>query len=461
MKANRAPRATARAARNARDDGVSSVLGGILFFALVVLVLVTIQTDFAPKWEEDAEAAHMNALRSQVASIKSEADRQAANATSQPVGLPLSLERTSTSRFLTSSTLPASVSYEPGVAGIHLEADELLVFVQGGQSLAGASEEWTEVGGSSIVADVADVDHLRLRLQDVAAEDHGDSVSITVTDKDGDFAGRLTSYIEVQHPDRFINTRVERADLDVVYDQGVSFHQVSGVNFWWIDALADELHFADVLAAADGPVTLTMTENGMVGQFTATYVEGTSGQTTGTAGKLLPDWSYDQSGGGTLSVEARNARFPSQTYRLQAGAVVLEQGDGRVFVAPPLFSASADGTTTRLSLTLPSLTGSAASAGGAHAATVVLDGGLATSLSGTAPHLTVQLNTTDADLWADHFRDRLETAGLSESSGEFELDETATQVRLTVYGRTTAPASTTHDLLVELHLAPIDVRIET
>lgn len=456
MKANR----TARQHHRPHDDGVSSVLGGILFFALITLVLVTIQADFVPRWEEDKEADHMASLRAQLSSIKSEADRQAANATTQPVGLPVTLQKDSSNRFFSSATLPAAISFQPGVGNVHLEASELLVFRQNGQSLAGASETWTDLGGSSEVADVDHIEHLRLRLIDPGNEDEGDNVIITVTDASGDFAGSLTAYIAADAPDKFINTRVTRADGETVYDQGIFFHQQTGVDYWWIDALADELHFADILAAAQAPLTLTLGENGMQGQFTATYVEATSGQTTGTSGKTYADWSHDQAGG-VLSVEAQNSRFPSQTYRVEAGAIILEQGDGRVFATPPLLTASSGATTTRISLTLPLLTGPAASAGGASAATVVLDGGGSTHISGTAPNLSLTLNTTHGELWAQLLHERLDTAGLDSDAGEYSITTTANQVEMTVFGRITAPASAQHDLFLELHIAPVQVRIET
>ena len=85
MKANR------RGRGRPGDDAVSTVLGGILFFALIIMFLIVIRTTFAPVWQEEDEAKHMSAVQGQFAALAGAADSQASNATSQAVGLPVTL----------------------------------------------------------------------------------------------------------------------------------------------------------------------------------------------------------------------------------------------------------------------------------------------------------------------------------------------------------------------------------
>jgi hypothetical protein len=60
-------------------------------------------------------------------------------------------------------------------------------------------------------------------------------------------------------------------------------------------------------------------------------------------------------------------------------------------------------------------------------------------------------------MWTRH----LESAGLTAAADHFSITTDATSASLTVYGPTTDPNSTVHDMNIELHHAVVDVRLQT
>lgn len=447
MKANR------RGRGRPGDDAVSTVLGGILFFALIIMFLIVIRTTFAPVWQEEDEAKHMSAVQGQFAALAGAADSQASNATSQAVGLPVTLLERQTSRFFTPPNLPASLAFEPGTADVRMSTSEFLILQDGGQSLAGLDEDWQDISGDSI--EVHGIEHLRLRVLDPGNEADGNSVTITVNDADGDFAGDLQVRIRDVGDGYVVTTRV-RSDTGTLYDQGTSYFDGDTPTFHWVDALAPELHFADVLRAAAKPATLDFSEAGMQGQYAITWRDD-AGTLQGGSGVLLQDWAADYVGG-ILRLEAQNQRFPGQTYELHNGAVLLTQDDGQVLRTDPFFDVRSDATGTRLSMVVPSLVGEGDAVSTNGAVTVSLDGRRPDALVGTAPTWTWSVDSPAPAAWADMWERALGAAGLSEASGHFSITTTATTATLDVIGVQTGAV---HDLTIELHHALVEVRLRT
>ena len=179
--------------RQRRDEAaVSTVLGAVLVFGLLVLTLVTIQVKFVPVWDRDREADLMETVSQQMATLKSDADRQADNRTSVPVTDPLTLGTGGGFGFFRGTELPGALRYEPPAAGggFTVTASQANLLARNGRSIYAGTETWTQIAGDSVDA-VGEVDHLRLRVETPAAWDTGDSVTLTVTDFNGAYAGKF------------------------------------------------------------------------------------------------------------------------------------------------------------------------------------------------------------------------------------------------------------------------------
>lgn len=450
MKANRFARRS--------EDGVSTVLGGILVFSLVIIFLIMVRTEFAPRWQEEDEAQHMSAVGDQIAVLRAEADRQASNLTNQPVQVPISLLERQTSRLLSPPNLPASLSFATG-GSIEIGTSEMRVFESGGRSLLGIDEDWTNVGGSPQLTDVEDVHHLRIRIVDPEGADDGNHVDLTITDADSQFAGRLRVYIQEFLSGYAVNVLVQNAAGVTIYDQGESTFQQHTPPFHWTDALAPELHFIDVLAAAAKPATLDWTEVGITGSFTVTYVDG-GGAMAGNSGSLVSDFERTVTSG-KITFEGTSQEFVQQDIHLEAGAVIVTQAEGHAMRTDPVFTVRVAGGQASISMNVPGLSGSSHAITTNGMASVLLESTSSNTIRGTSPDWSVKVPTTHPALWADMWTRHLESAGLTAAADHFSITTDATSASLTVYGPTTDPNSTVHDMNIELHHAVVDVRLQT
>lgn len=454
MKANRALRD--------RDDAVSTVLGGILFFALVFLMLTVIRFEFVPVWEQDKEAAHMERVSGQFVALKSEVDRQAGNRTAVDVAHPVTLGFTSTSRFFTPSNLPGSLTFASGTAGATVSSDEFLVLSESGRSTAAVDEDWVSITGPTTLDSISDIQHLRIRVVDPWDETHGDNIVLTVTDADGNFAGSLTVYLHRDPPEHFLNSRVTGPSGSIIYDQGEAFHQISTVPYWWVDALEDVLHFTDVLNAAKAPFTLTLTEDGMDGEYTLTYLESrsTGSVLVGTSGVTVSNFSVPL-GGGTLAMESAGSHFVDQSFYFENGAVILVQPDGAVMRVEPDFRITAGSPLTRVKMTVPALTGDADSVSQRGTVSVATGTNSARQVQGTAPMLNYTVQTQFPALWSAFFIKAAQDGGLSASAAEFVVTSGPGSATILIYGAEKDPNSTAHDLSVDLSYANIRLAINS
>lgn len=451
-------RAPSRRTLRTSDEAVSNVMGGVLFFTIVFLFFVTIQVDFVPQWTEDDEAALATQAQGQMSQLKGEADRQAANRSASGVGNPITLGERTASKFFQSAGPPGSLSFEPGVANVTLSTKELLILEESGRTTFASNETWTELTGPVTLEDVSDVRHLRMRIIDPESYDDGDAINLTIRDVDDEYAGSIVLYNREFPSGYSITARVVSASGEVIYDQGESAFQQSQPPMWWLDAMAPELHFQDVLLAAEGPVTLEFQQLGMDGAYTITYVQADDDGSVlvGSAGRTVAD--YERSfEGGRLSVDLPAQHFASQSYHMENGGVVLEQDDGHAMRVPPVFQAKAVGSITKITITTPALTGGSDAVSHRGTINVVTDGQGGNQLVGTAPHLTYAVATAFPDAWIAHFDDTLSGAGLDDASGEYEISQAGGVVTVTVYGKTADPASTDHDLAVDLTHARVHI----
>ncbi len=453
MKANRSFRC--------EDNGVSNVMGGILFFSLVFMFLVVIRVDFVPNWEEDKEAARFTALQGQLAGFKSEADRQATNQTVSEVGHALTIGDRSTSRYLVAPARSGTLSFTPNTATSTVSAPELRVFSRGGQVAGVTSETWQGVG-SNVEADIQEVQHLRLRVDNPDAKGQGDNVRLTITDAAGGFAGSLEVYIAKSSPEVLLGVRVRASDNAIVNEEVTAYHQSTSVTSFWVDALRDDLGFDDVLRGAEGPFKLTLTKVNLDAHYTITYQKSAGGGSVfvGGSGTVIPSFARTIASG-RMDVEATVREFPEYHYHYENGAVILHQDDGAILRVEPGFTVQVLGATTAIKMTVPGLTGAADSVSLPGTATVYLDGQGAAQITGSAPAWTYTVTTAHPDAWKMFFQDAGRRSGLDVGAGEYMVSSTPSSATITIYGKLADPLSTSHDLSIDLTSSNVAVRIET
>jgi hypothetical protein len=183
--------------------------------------------------------------------------------------------------------------------------------------------------------------------------------------------------------------------------------------YFYVDALDPSFQFGAVLAQVAGPMTATLTLTGVVGDYTMVYQTPASGGGTtrvGGGGVTIPNYSSTVPGG-ALTFTKSNGRFPSQTFTLEYGAVIIDQPQGSVMAVPPTLRALSTSTTAALAWTYPGLTGVASNAGGGRA-TVSMTPAAVHSLSSVSHSLSFTLATTHPALWSSYWTSQMALAGI-------------------------------------------------
>lgn len=450
-----------------RDDrAVSAVVGAILLVGLLVIVLITIRTTIVPIMEEDAQAAHMKQVAAQLSQIRSDADRQSERSGAAAVANPLRLGQGSIG-FFDVPDPNDNVLFEPGGKGVQVSANRLRIFELDGAGAGAADEEWIDISGQDDVTSVATVKHLRLRIDEVggtegAGPSDGDRITITLTDADGDFVGDFRVMQRREPPDNFIEVRTRNADGTVVVNQPMGFFGTQLVSPYWVWVNDPGLLFDQVMAAADKPMTITLTEAGLEGEYTITYdaLQGNDTVPVVGGGIVVAPFRQDHTGG-TLTYQATNTFYVDQEWTLENGALILEQPDGAVLRVAPRFRATVVGNQTALTVHVPTLVGDRAGIGGDGTLTVGLEATDHRSFVGAAPRFSVNVTTDHPALWAAFWTQRLNDADLFQVSGHFTVRTGQSWANVTVYGLTTDPASTEEDLTVTFRQSTIQVKVET
>jgi hypothetical protein len=455
------------------DDGVSTVLGAILVFGLLVVTLVSIQVNFVPVWDREREASHMQALAGQLASLKADLDRLADNRSTSPVAQPLLLARPSGFSFLSGSALPAEASLAPAAAGSGFTATspQLRILSRNGQQLFAGGESWQAVAGNT-VSDVAAVHNLRVRIAEPASHGTNDSVAVAITDAAGRAAGRV-DIVHIDHELTYtleLRTYAASSATTAVTIVQEEHSKGSPPAYLYLDLLRRDLQFAQVLAAAAPPFRLDITRNGMDADHTIAYTAQVADGGTvlvGQAGLVVPDYAATLPGG-SLIVAAPNQRYPAQTYVLEHGGLLLVQPDGAAMAVGPALTATVGAGQVSLSWTVPALSVPATTVAGTGAASVQLQpAGARTELTAAAASVTFTLATRHGAVWADHLAAVMEAAGLTvgpcASGNPAGLNACvaadAAQATLTVYGLQASASSTLDDITLTLKGATIQAAI--
>lgn len=449
------------------DSAVSNVVAGVLVFALVMMALVVVRVEFVPAMEKDQEAAHMRTVQGEFLQLRAEAERQATNRTGGlSVSTPLTLSQEDGKwRYFTGSGLPGSLMFDPRKGdATNLSAEELLIFNQDGEDMFGIDEDWRQIKPGETLENISKVQHLRIRANDpgsIAGPPHGEekgSVTLTVTDADGDFAGDIRVYV-MSHPSGYnINTRVRDANQTVLYDQGHAHFNQDQPEFYWVDALAPAAQFRTVLSHAASPFTFTWDQDVLTGHYTISYLEeGENGTVQkGNSGKNVTDWSLEH-GAGALMFDSTNRYFLDQDLRLEHGALIVEQAEGATLVGEPEFRASLNSGQTRITTTSVGLSGPPDEVGSRQSVPVEFRATEHATLTATAPAFTWSYPTDHPGLWEDLWRERLASAGLDEGAGEFMISTQPDRATLTVYGTDADPNSDAHDLSLTLRQSTLEV----
>jgi hypothetical protein len=436
------------------QSAVSNVVGGILFFALVVTLFIVIRVNFVPVWEAEREADHMETVQGQFAQIKADVDRMVANRTQAGVSDPITLSRTTGSRVFATPGLPGSIEFRPGTAGMNLSANELFVYAQNGSSYIIPDEKWKEITSTASVIDISSVAHMRVRVLDPGNAGNGNSFTLTVFDKNGNYAGDMR-VIKEGHPSGYsIKSRVRTATNTILYDQGESFFQQDKPALYWVDTFASDTQFGNILRSAEPPLKIQFSSSQLRGEYTITYVSSSAGVLVGGTGRLITNFESELPSG-RLEFTSTNTHYVQQNLLFSNGAVILSQPDGSAFLVPPSFDVRRAGSTVILDLSLPRLSGVAEGSSKRGVATVDNAPGPQTIIEGSAPSFTFNVTTSYPGLWSQFMEERLVLAGLSKTAGHYVITQGTGWIKVTVYGLTTPPASTIHDIRVELQHAVI------
>ena len=444
------------------DAGMASVLGAILLFGLVVSTLVTVQAQYVPVWDHQREARLMDAMAGQMAAVQGELARQVANRSTAPVGLPMPLAPAAGLALFQGTSLPGTLSFQPspGPAGLLTLASTRLTLQPDGPGLYALSEDWQAIASGATVANVAEVQHLRVRVHSLADAPDGSTLTLTVLDAAGAYAGKFVLTKIDQDSDYALRTQVfAPASATAAITDGLqSWKHTTPNPDYYADLLEGTLGFDAVLRANPGPFSLKWTSTIPNAEAALVYLSSTAGQ-VGNTGVVVPNYSHPTASGRLVAARA-NQRFPQQAYTLEYGALIVDQADGAAMVAPPAFSVRLSNGQALVSWTVPQLTGPAAQVGGARAAQVaVVPLGPRTTLHALAPRLTITVGTTHPAVWQAYWTTALRDAGLDPATGQFLVSTTATTATLDLFGPAASPSDLSNDLHLDYAEASLAVAI--
>ncbi len=444
------------------DLAVSNVLGAIMVVALMLTFMIRVDTEFEPRWEEEAEAAHLEELLSQFADLKAQTDKQTDNRTLAPVINPLLLGPRPSTAMLADKPAIGALYFDSTGFNTTFTSPRLFLIEKNGKPLGALTELWTEAQTSSDILQISRLDSLRIRLtgqESDKLELKADAfVDIEVTDANGVYAGGYRAYVPPK--DKLdIWARILTSTGEVLVDQELASDvKYKEHNRFWIDVLDASWPFRQVLDAAEGPVDLQLTwgfpdisdpAKWPEVEFATSYVTiADSGQDVfvGGSNSGITDFAQTKQGG-RLEYAIEYRELPPVTIVLEHGALILAQPDGAGMVLKPAFSVSRSGAMTIVDIVAPTYHGDTGSHGGKSSATVTSRATGTSALLGTTAEFTWTIDTDYPQVWVDFLRARLDGADLAEGT-EYLLDPGARSVEVTVIG--TSTAESTHDVQVRL-----------
>ncbi len=444
-----------------RDDrGISNLIGALMLITILVSVFATIEFSFVPVWTEEAEADHAGVVTAQFRTIKGDIDQQATNGSITKVSNLVTLRRDNPSVFA-QEPLPGPLRFDAGQRDVVFHAAKLTYLEQNGTLVAAqGTTGWTAIPTTATLSSVSKMVDLKIKIDSIADTDNGDGFEVNITDANNAFAGR----IRVEAIDRAtgfdVRVIVVDAAVATVYDQVISSAMQATAAPYYFNALDPEYGFGALIGAAKGPVSIGFTESGLTGEYRATYHKtNTAGETllTSTGGKLSTGVTntYD---GGVLRFDSVVQFFSKQTFLLENGGFILSQNQGSVFKDEPVFNVAKVGNVTRVSVVVPSLSGSASAVQGPTSVSVSSTLSARTAFSALAPSFNLNVSTEHPALWKTAWTDAF--ADASVATTEYSIVTGADYANITVLGTNAAVASSYNDLALEFVHATITTKIE-
>lgn len=460
----------------AQDDerAVSTVLGAILMFGLLITTLVMIQVRYVPVWDKQREADANLGIVAQLGQIKSDLDRLSANQTAVGISDPLSLARAQGFQFFQSPLLPGTATFTPVSTGAGMAVTtvhQIAIQSNNGAPLYGLGEDYTVWNGAQITG-ILSLEHLRIRIPSPNGLPTGtQTFDLTFTDVNNNCEAEVklvatgttltTKNIEAQvyGPQA---TAAATCSTTAIYVRD-DYIGLSNPQYYFFDAFASETQFTGVLGAIPTglfPLKAQYAPGNTGGAASMVYDQATTygvirtggaGQTFATYNLVIPS--------SQLTVAINNQRLPSQSYTLEYGAVFLDQADGSVMIDPPAFAVSTTATQGAIRWAFPAMSGGSSAVSGARTAEVVMTpGGNQAAITAAAQDITFTITTRHPAAWHAFFDQRMALAGLSPNpiaqqapcsgaaSPQYSVTEGATSVALTFYGPCAASTDSTKDV---------------
>lgn len=459
----------------ARDEaGVSNVLGAILMFGLLVLTLAIIQARFVPVWTEDREARQMQILADDLRQLKSDLDRQAGNDTATPVTDSLPLRNEGGFQFFQQANLGATAAFVPSATGSGFRAstaDPVQILRRNGQDLFAAGNLWDpQLDGTTDITDVLTIEHLRERI-DLYEDATTDSYIGGPNTNDYDSADSVTLQIFASTDDvtpvatMVTTTRVDSGEYtftihlynaageEVSSDSEALFQQVN-LSYLYFDLMDSSLFLEPLLATAQPPFRLHLVESGLVADYQVVYSDVAGGGFNGAAGILDNSGYSNVEASGRLEIDARNQRFVDQTYVLEHGALVLDQGGDAAIIVPPNLGIGAGAAEWTLDWTLAGLQGDSITRTGERISAIASPTHDSEDVWLLARTLTLTLPTEHAEAWKAYLEDSFADVGWA--SARYVVTATSSSVVVDLQGPF---VDTSYDISLRLRISQIDLQL--
>jgi hypothetical protein len=231
---------------------------------------------------------------------------------------------------------------------------------------------------------------------------------------------------------------------------------LTGTSNSTVDALDPTLSFRDLIASAGSNFNLTLTPSGTLSNnqyvIAATQLVTGGTATIGSSG-LTQAYSAILSSG-ALVFTANNERLPDQRFVLEHGAVLLIQDDGVTMRVPPTFHVTQSANQTRVTWTVPGLTGDTTSVSATQQASLTLEpANVRASVSGLAANLTIDLPTNYPAAWKTWLDHEFLLAGMVNGTHYTTTISSNTTLHIVIVG----PQAGTQDVYAVLQLATVQL----
>lgn len=461
MKANQSSRT-----RLGQDEqAVSAVIGAVLVLAVITIALVQWRLEWVPVIEGEDEAGVALLVDGQMGAVRAHFNNLATNASNDAAALPVKLGAPEGRGFENAVTLPNQLEMRPSEGLWNVTAPSFLMYHRDGHSLGAVGNSWTGIPSSVAINDVRSVQELRWRIDEVDAAHDTRAARATILDHKAAFAGSYEVLVDVQSPNMLVHHTVKNAASETITSRTDSYAESTAFAPYFVNLLEPGIAFAQVLAVAQGPLTLVMSQDpGFDTDYMAAYhVAGPTGRIPiATSGVLYPGYEATL-GGGTLTYRSHNAFYPGQEVSIESGSIIIRQDDGSVFRSEPLLHVANVGDRILIDVVAPRLIGDGSSISGDLVANVVGIPMDQDTIAGSASQLEMTLETRSPGIWAALFQQRLSAAGLSDQGTEpgFLVNKTATGVTVQIFGPQSNPTSAERDVILAFQTADVLVDLDT